>query len=279
MGIIVITIHGDSKRKFVNELHKKTQNGVSLVIVRRPKSLSILSRIKKILSIANPIIILKEIHYAIFLRLNKKVRKSLEYFREHSNNPSKKEAYLPKVMEVDSINGDEVYNVMRKISPDLLVIWGSEIIKPRILGTAKKTINLHMGLCPYYRGNLCNQFAVLRNDFSRIGSTIHYAIDKVDSGNILAAITADVTKSPKELFIDLNDKTQAKYLEIAKRLYFGEKLPSEPQDVSLGKNFTLKQWTNETRYNLGKKILKWEKDGLGSIIAKSIPFFYLIFIS
>ena len=261
MGIAVITTQGDSKYKFVSDLNKRTGGGVQLLIIKKSKHLSFLERIRNFLKTPNDKI-LRELRYAILLRLNKKVRKSLEYFRESNAMATKEKLPIPKVMEVDSVNSDEVYNAMRDVAPEILVIWGSEIIKPHILNSAKKAVNLHMGTCPYYRGNLCNQFAVLNNDFSKIGATIHYAVEKVDSGKIISLIQADTSKPPRELFLDLNNRAQEKYLEVIEKIFRGEEISGEAQDLSLGKNFTLKQWTRETRYNLGKKILKWESDGI-----------------
>ncbi|MDO8600900.1 MAG: formyltransferase family protein, partial [bacterium] len=121
--------------------------------------------------------------------------------------------------------------------------------------------NLHMGFAPHYRGAIANQFAVLRGDHSRIGATIHYAEEKVDAGKILAVISADATKPPRELFRDLNDRAHARYLEIAEGLFRGEDLPATAQDISRGELFRLRDWNRETRYKLGRKMLQWERSG------------------
>src|SRR3989344_3420707 len=100
-----------------------------------------------------------------------------------------------------------------------MVVWGSTIIKPDIIKTAKKAINLHMGLCPYFRGAIANQSAVMHGSLSYIGATIHYVEEKVDAGDILATITVDTNKRPRELFRQLNDRAQEHYLEIAQKLF------------------------------------------------------------
>lgn len=257
MSIVFITVRGEAQRAFANALHEKTGGGVSLVILQKPKRLSLLSRFLRFYVAAGSRNFLKECWYGIFLRLSRKTRKALEYFHEHSAVNARD--FLPKVLEIESINGNEVHELLQKLSPDLLVIWGGAVLQPRILQTAKRAINLHMGVAPYYRGAVANQFAVLHDDFSHIGITIHYAEEKVDAGAILAVIFADTTKSPRELFRDLNDRAHARYFEIASALHAGENLPVTTQDISQGKLFRLRDWNREIRYKLGRKILRWEK--------------------
>jgi folate-dependent phosphoribosylglycinamide formyltransferase PurN len=264
MGIVIITIPGESKRAFANSLHKITGGNVDLVIIQKPKSNhhSLIDRLKCLYKTVGLRALPMEIWYALLLRLDKSAKNTLEYFREHSEPIFSESGYLPKTMEVVSVNDNEVFEALLKISPNLMVIWGGTIIRPHIIRTAKKAINLHMGLCPYYRGAIANQYAVIRNHPRRIGATIHYAEEKVDSGDILATITADVSKPPRELFRELNDKAEKLYLNIAHRLFMDEDLPRTPQDISQSENFMLKNWTSKMRYGLAQKMVKWEKTGI-----------------
>ena len=263
MGIVIITIPGEAKRAFVNSLHKITGENVDLVIIQKskPNHNSLVSRIKRLYDKVGLKALPQEIWYAILLRLDESARNTLEYFRERSSSSSSEIDYLPKTMEVLSVNSDEVFETLKELSPDLIVIWGNTIIKPHIIKTAKRAINLHMGLCPYYRGAIANQYAVISRQSARIGVTIHYAEEKVDAGDILATITADTLKTPRELFRELNDRAEKRYLEIAYQLFAGENLPKRPQDTSQGENLMLKHWTPKTRYSLARQIMEWEKTG------------------
>lgn len=261
MGIVIITIPGEAKRTFANSLHKITGGNVELVIIQKPKfnHYSLVQRIKRLYNAVGLQALPIEIFYAILLRLNKSATSTLEYFRESSGPVSIEIGYLPKTIETGSANSDEVFKILKKLSPDLIVIWGNTIIKPHIIKTAKRVINLHMGLCPYYRGAIANQYAVISRHPARIGATIHYAEERVDAGDILATIPVDTSKSPRELFRELNDKAEKRYLEVASRLFYGENLPRRPQDIRGSENFLLKNWTPRVRYNLAKQIMKWEK--------------------
>lgn len=256
MSIVFITVSGDEKKIFANALHEKTKGGIELVIIQRAKSLSFFQRLKRLYNRIGLLNLPKELWYAILLRINGS-KDTLEYFR--TNSVSHSSEYIPKVIFVDSVNSDEVYEMVKKISPNLLVIWGSAILAPRLLETAKNAINLHMGYSPFYRGALANQHAVLLGDYNHVGSTIHYAEKKVDSGNIIARLLADYTKAPKEMFQDLNDRTIALYLEIAIKIFMGQSVPSIRQDVSKSKNLLLKEWVPSVRYALGHKMLELEK--------------------
>ncbi|MDO8569727.1 MAG: formyltransferase family protein [bacterium] len=264
MSIVIITIPGEAKRVFANSLHKITGENVKLVIIQKPKPNhhSFIKRIGRLYKSVGLLALPIEIFYAILLRLNKSTKNTLEYFRERSETISTEAGYLPKTIETISANSDEVFEVLKKLMPDIIVIWGNTIVKPHILKTAKRAVNLHMGLCPYYRGAIANQHAVINYDLERIGATIHYAEEKVDTGNILETITADHSKSPRELFRDVNDRAEEKYLNVVQRLFNGEDLEQRPQDTSKSQNLKLKDWTPSTRYNLAKQIMKWEKTGI-----------------
>ncbi|MDZ4205759.1 MAG: formyltransferase family protein [Patescibacteria group bacterium] len=265
MGIVIITIPGESKRAFANSLHKLTGGKVDLVVIQKPKPNhhSLFQRLKRLYKSVGLRTMPVEIFYASLLRLNGSTRRTLEYFRERSGIISSIEhGYIPKTMEVVSANSEEVLNALRILSPDLIVIWGNTIIKPQIIKTAKRAINLHMGLCPYYRGAIANQYAVIERHPAHIGATIHYAEERVDAGDILTTITVDTSKPPQALFRELNDRAEKCYLDIASRLFAGKNISQRPQDISQGKNFILKNWTPRTRYNLAKQLRKWEETGV-----------------
>ncbi len=148
---------GEAKRSFVNALHKKTGKGVSLAVIQRSTT-DTHSLHRKRLSAISLAGLPRELWYGVLLRLSPRLQNTLTYFRS-TNRPVAKTGYLPRTLFVDDVNSDEVYAAIKEVSPDLLVVWGSKILSPRLLATAKNTINLHMGRCPKYRGTLANQCA------------------------------------------------------------------------------------------------------------------------
>lgn len=257
MSIVFITIPGEQKREFAHLLHTKTGNGVDYVIVQKKRDVSLQETISKILQTVGWRGLLKELYYAVLLRINKKAREYLLYFRARTpKNISS--LYLPKIVEVDSVNSDEVYELLQKVKPELLVVWGTAVLAPRIFSSAKHAINLHMGLGEYYRGATANQFAVLNDDRDKIGATVHYVYEKVDTGDVLAKITVDENLPPKELFTRLNDEAEEKFLEIAMLLWKNKKLDATSQNTSSSRNILLREWTPSRRYEVAKKLKEWE---------------------
>ncbi len=112
MGIVIITTAEDSKRSFVNTLHRKSGENVNLVIIQEPFKLSIFRRFKRLYKDFGPQTLLKEIFYSILLRLDSRKRNALEYFRERNETVSEKK-YLPKTLKVFSVNSPEISNILQ----------------------------------------------------------------------------------------------------------------------------------------------------------------------
>lgn len=258
MSIVVFTLEEESKIEFVNNLHLKTDGAVSLVVVQKKPSKTFWQRLQIFFKKNKTP---RAIYFALLLLFSISLRKKLKYFRCRTKKPVGDNNWLPAKMEVASVNDDIVHKKLLEISPTLIVVWGSGILKSHIVKTSKQVINLHFGLAPYYRGAVGNQFAVLNNDLERIGATLHHINHEADSGDIIETILPeDTRKPPQELFRLINDKAEERFCDVAIRLYRGEELPKMTQDHSLGKIFLLKEWTPEIRYKVGKRISQWEKE-------------------
>lgn len=108
------------------------------------------------------------------------------------------EENFPIQKVVESTNNSELLNLsslelnsqiaadfVRKFSPDICIIFGTELIKDPLLNLLpNNTFNLHLGLSPWYRGaaTLFWPFYMLQPQFA--GITIHKIIDKPDAGKI-----------------------------------------------------------------------------------------------
>lgn len=259
MGIVCIVLPGRQQRAFVNALHKATGGGVDLIIITKPR-LNTDGRWKRISAAVRSGAILQELWYGALLRLSGKTRDVLGYLRA-SSFATASPGYDAPVIHVEDVNDSETEARLKRLSPDVIVLWTPSILRANILATAKKVINFHTGILPHYRGSVANQFAVLRRDAARIGSTIHYVTPGVDRGDIIAQVFADMTKPPKEAFRELNDKSLERYIDIAKKILAGEDVPGSLQDQSEGGFFRLSDWTNEKRWKLGRQLVRWERTG------------------
>ena len=114
-----------------------------------------------------------------------------------------------EVLETDNINHDEVVTFIQRLSPDLVCVNGTQLLRASVLKVLEALplggINLHTGLSPYARGGNCNLFMMLQGKPEFIGATVHYLDPGIDSGKILCTIRPDIDL--KDNFEILDAKT------------------------------------------------------------------------
>lgn len=257
-NIVIITTRGNTKRMFVNVLHKETQGAIALVIIQKPQRKSILRRVQGLVKKVSPRYIVSEIYYYSVMRWCKGYRDAI-LFPKLISIQDDTIGYLPPVLEVDDVNSEEVTREIDRIQPSIIALWGGKIVKPHIFSLAKHTLNLHTGFCPYYRGTNCNLHALLRNDFAHIGITIHEVVAEVDAGRIFTIVTADTRNSPRQFFTELNDKAFRAYIKIIRALWRGEQITTQQQDITQGHNYLLKDWTYAHQYKVARFLRALER--------------------
>jgi len=86
----------------------------------------------------------------------------------------------------NELNSKKSSQFVKKFSPDIAFIFGPGIIKPPLYTVLPRfSINLHLGLSPWYKGSatLFWPFYFLEPQFA--GVTFHQIIQKADAGSIL----------------------------------------------------------------------------------------------
>lgn len=97
----------------------------------------------------------------------------------------------PIVIPKGTINDDEVTNRIYSYHPDILVCYGSSIIKSTLLKDyANKFLNVHLGLSPYYRGSGTNVWPLINKEPHMVGATFMYMNEGIDTGKIIHQIRA-----------------------------------------------------------------------------------------
>lgn len=87
---------------------------------------------------------------------------------------------------VDSHNSDKTISVIQQKAPDIIVVNGTSILRPRLLNSTKiPFINTHMGITPKYRGVHGMYWALANKDEENAGVTVHFIDKGVDTGNII----------------------------------------------------------------------------------------------
>ena len=111
---------------------------------------------------------------------------------DNNKNYSNKEIIIKK----GEINNEKVVSDIIKLSPDLIICYGSSIINSSLLDIFKnKFINVHLGISPYYRGSGTNVWPMINNEFDLIGATFMFIDSGIDTGKIIHQIRADIKKN------------------------------------------------------------------------------------
>ena len=91
-----------------------------------------------------------------------------------------------KIVEVHSVNNKHLQKYIESMSPDLIITFGTGIVKPYIFNIPKwGTINIHRGDASSYRGLDSDLWAIKNEEFDKINVTIHYVDEDLDTGDIL----------------------------------------------------------------------------------------------
>ena len=86
------------------------------------------------------------------------------------------------------------------LKSDIYIVFGSSYIKSELIYflIEKKTINIHMGVSPYYRGTDCNFWALYDDNPHLVGATIHMLSKGLDSGPMLYHAVSNIKTNPFE---------------------------------------------------------------------------------
>jgi folate-dependent phosphoribosylglycinamide formyltransferase PurN len=90
------------------------------------------------------------------------------------------------VVYCNTLNDSEVVEHLEKTQPDLVVFTGGGLIRKQVLDrSGHGVVNCHMGILPEYRGMDVVEWPILAGAMDRIGVTVHFMDQGVDTGDIL----------------------------------------------------------------------------------------------
>jgi folate-dependent phosphoribosylglycinamide formyltransferase PurN len=87
---------------------------------------------------------------------------------------------------VRSINDEAVAQALDRARPQVCVVSGTSLLKPRLLEKAPVFLNVHAGLTPRYRGAHGAYWAVWEGRPDLAGVTVHQVDRGIDTGGIVA---------------------------------------------------------------------------------------------
>lgn len=100
------------------------------------------------------------------------------------------------VYQVEKHNSDETISLIAKLEPDIIVVNGTSILRPKLLDSTKiPFINTHLGITPMYRGVHGMYWALVNDDKEHAGVTVHFIDKGVDTGKIILQAKAVAAKN------------------------------------------------------------------------------------
>lgn len=103
---------------------------------------------------------------------------------------------------VDSHNSEEVCEILSQARIDILLLYGTKIIKPFVLEIPRLgTLNSHSALLPKYRGGKSEFWILFNNEPQYAGVTIHWVVPGLDAGDIFLQepLPVEAGETPKTL--------------------------------------------------------------------------------
>ena len=97
-----------------------------------------------------------------------------------------------KKIYFDNINDKECVKFINLFNPHYLITFGTGIVDIKQFKNLK-TINIHWGISPIYKGEGIVS-SISRNDFKNLGVTIHKLNEKIDDGEIISQNNIQIDK-------------------------------------------------------------------------------------
>jgi folate-dependent phosphoribosylglycinamide formyltransferase PurN len=162
-------------------------------------------------------------------------------------------------LQSGTINDPAVLDWIQKQNPDLIVLYGTSLLKTPLLSAYEnRIINIHLGLSPYYRGAGTNFWPLVYRAPEYVGATIHLAVERVDAGGILSQVRPMVEQ--KDRAHELGTKTIISAFDAMPQIlsmYLHGQMTPQRQDLSEGRVFRRKD------FNAAAVRTMWENFGSG----------------
>lgn len=107
---------------------------------------------------------------------------------------------MPHVRHVPSMNDQKARVLLRELRPAITVVCGTRILDRSTLAALHgPVVNFHAGITPLYRGVHGGYWALVEGRPDLVGSTLHLVDPGIDTGEIIAQATFEVT--PADSFV------------------------------------------------------------------------------
>jgi folate-dependent phosphoribosylglycinamide formyltransferase PurN len=159
--------------------------------------------------------------------------------------------------EVYSVNDDDARDLLQKAEPDLILIYGTGLVKAATFSlSGRATINAHGGKIPGYRGLDTNLWAVLEGRAEDMTATLHQVDEGLDTGPVYMA--RPINRATDLSLITLRYHTAVlcteMFIELVAAFSKGDPKP-ETQDLTESRYFGPMPWLLKRHAN--KMLKEW----------------------
>lgn len=147
-----------------------------------------------------------------------------------------------------SVNDPACVSLLREIGPELVVSFGTGLIRQELLSLDALKVNIHRGILPTYRGLDSALWAFYFQDFDRVGTTVHRLDARFDTGPIVAQAELQLGPSMRVHQIRYHTTVQATRMveDLIDKMVAHEPVEMAPQDLAQGRHYSyippLKRW-------------------------------------
>jgi len=198
MKVIILTSYSTKNIYKVNYLIERL-NVVGKVIEKRPRPVSLREKVNirkrmirrhGLIKTVNKLLYNKYRSLIINRQNEDTIRNTL--FPDGADVEYSKD--IPTI-EVSNINEQSCIDFIKEHDPDVIAVCGTTVLKPQVFKLAKKgTINIHSGIVPEYRSADPFFWALYNNEPDKVGVTIHFVDEGIDTGPIIYQSAVGVTK-------------------------------------------------------------------------------------
>ena len=128
------------------------------------------------------------VYFFLFLK-----RKAAKLFVEKTDFSGK----LEPDHKFMSVNDPRARQIAEEFSPDLILVFGTSLLRKRWFGLETPIVNSHLGIIPRYRGWMSWFWAVLEENFDSVGISIHYVTRIADGGELILQDRVDIFQLEK----------------------------------------------------------------------------------
>ncbi|UEG50558.1 hypothetical protein LK994_03620 [Ferruginibacter lapsinanis] len=178
-----------------------------------------------------------------------------------------------KLLQVENINDQTAYDLTQEITPDLIIVSGTRLVKEKML-SFKPTIgilNLHTGLSPYIKGGPnCTNWCIATKQFHLIGNTVMWIDQGIDTGNIVTTECTrfDGKESLLEIHIKVMEHAHDLYTRAIKKVAEGKRTEVDQKGITEGITYYSKQWGLKEKINLIRNLNQFRKSNINGEIEK-----------